>query len=211
MIIGTIPASATGTINLTYLPEFLFFEAPVVPTLIRVTALGDGVILDMDGNGLHAVNGIDSVTRVPNGFLIRLSDGLIPGRNIEIVITNPVAGVLTVHGFSTRQGSFYVQYLRQIVLANSGQTFRDFSLLALPGLAPADTIDINYQDGTSQRFVSVELRQLIGVNGFQAIHPVVVNFDGTVKSVTVIPAAQITAILQRYADVNAVNGSLNNT
>lgn len=211
MIIGTIPASTTGTINLTYLPEFLFFEATTAPTLLRVTALGDGVILDMDGNGLNAINGIDAVTRVPNGFLVRLSDGLIAGRNIEIVITNAVAGVLTVHGFSTRQGSFYVQYLRQIILANSGQTFRDFSLLALPNLAPTDTVDVNYQDGTSQRFIAAELRQLIGVNGFQVIHPVVVNFDGTVKSVTVIPAAQITAILQRYADVNAVNGSLNNS
>ena len=211
MIIGTIPASTTGTINLTYLPEFLFFEATTVPTFVRITALGDGVILDMDGNGLNAINGIDAVARVPNGFLVRLSDGLIAGRNIEIVIANPIAGALTVHGFSTRQGSFYVQYLRQIVLANSGHTFRDFSLLALPGLATADTVDINYQDGTSQRFTPIELRQLIGLGGYQVTTPVVVNFDGTVKSVTVIPANQITAVVQRYADVNAVNGSLNNT
>ena len=211
MIIGTIPASATGTINLTYLPEFLFFEVLTAPTLLRVTALGDGVILDMDNFGLNAINGIDAVTRVNGGFLVRLSDGLIAGRNIEIVLANAVTGVLTVHGFSTRQGSFYVQYLRQIILANSGQTFRDFSLLALPNLAEMDTIDINYQDGTSQRFLPVELRQLAGINGYQVAHPVVVNFDGTVKSVTVIPAAQITAVLQRYADVNAVNGSLNNT
>ena len=211
MIIGTIPASTTGTINLTYLPEFLFFEAPTIPSLLRVTALGDGVILDMNDHGLFTINGIDAVSRVLNGFLVRLSDGLIAGRNIEIVISNAIAGVLTVHGFSTRQGSFYVQYLRQIVLANSGQTFRDFSLLALPGLAATDTVDINFQDGTSQRFVELELRQLAGVNGFQVWQPVVVNFDGTVKSVTVIPSNQITAVLQRYADVNAVNGSLNNT
>jgi len=211
MIIGTIPASATGTINLTYLPEFLFFEATAAPTLLRVTALGDGVILDMDNFGLEAINGIDAVSRVAFGVLLRLSDGLIAGRNVEIVIANAIAGVMTVRGFSTRQGSFYVQHLRQIILANSGQTFRDFSLLALPNLGLADTVDVNYQDGTSQRFNSVELRQLAGINGYQVVHPIVANFDGTVKSVTVITASTHTAILQRYADVNAVNGSLNNT
>lgn len=209
MIIGTIPASSTGTINLTYLPEFLFFEAATVPTMLRVTVLGDGVVCDLDANGLNAMNGIDAVSRVPNGFLLRLSNGLIPGRNVEIVIANAVAAPLQVNGFSTAQGSFYVQYLRQIVLANSGQTFSDFSLLALPAIAVTDTVDISYQDGTSQRFNAAELRQLVGVNGYQITHPVVVNFDGTVKSVTVIPAAQITAILQRYADVNQVRGSLN--
>jgi len=209
MIIGTILASTTGTINLTYLPEFLFFDAPTTPTMLRVTVLGDGVICDLDANGLNAINGIDIVARVATGFLLRLSNGLIAGRNVEIVIANTVAANLPIHGFSTAKGSFYVQYLRQIVLANSGQTFRDFSLLALPAIAPSDTVDINYQDGTSQRFVAVELRQLVGVNGFQVTHPVVLNMDGTVKSVTVIPASQITAILQRYADVNAVDGSLN--
>ena len=209
MIIGTIPASSTGTINLTYLPEFLFFEAATTPTMLRVTVLGDGVICDLDANGLNAINGIDAVSRVANGFLLRLSNGLIAGRNVEIVIANAVAAPLQVNGFSTAKGSFYVQYLRQIVLANSGQTFRDFSLLALPGIAPADTVDVNYQDGTSQRFNAAELRQLVGVNGFQVTHPAVLNMDGTVKSVTVIPAGQITAVLQRYADVNAVDGSLN--
>lgn len=211
MIIGTIPASTTGTINLTYLPEFLFFEAAAVPTLLRVTALGDGVILDIDNFGLDAINGVDAVSRVVNGFLVRLSDGLIAGRNVEIVVANAIAGVMTVRGFSTRQGSFYVQHLRQIMLANSGQTFRDFSLLALPNLAATDTIDVNYQDGTSQRFNPVELRQLAGINGMQVTHPIVANFDGTVKSVTVITGSTLTAVVQRYADVNAVNGSLNNT
>jgi len=209
MKIGTIPASSTGTINLTYLPEFLFFEAATTPTMLRVTVLGDGVICDLDANGLNAINGIDAVSRVANGILLRLSNGLIAGRNVEIVITNAVAAPLQVNGFSTAKGSFYVQYLRQIVLANSGQTFRDFSLLALPAIAPTDTVDVNYQDGTSQRFNAAELRQLVGVNGHQVTHPAVLNMDGTVKAVTVIPAGQITAVLQRYADVNAVDGSLN--
>ena len=47
MIIGTIQASSTGSIMLTYLPEYLFFTAATVPTQLRVTALGDGVTCDL--------------------------------------------------------------------------------------------------------------------------------------------------------------------
>jgi len=204
MIIGTIPASSTGTITLTYVPEFLFFVAATAPSALRVTALGDGVICDLDANGLNAINGQFAVSRVSNGFLLKLSDGLIKAKNVEISLANTVASSLTLHGFSTREGANYVTHHRAIVLANSGHTFVDFSFLALPGLSATDTIDVLYRDGTNQRYVVAELQALQANTSWNISVNVVDNIAGEIHKVTVIPASNITAIIQRFSGVTDI-------
>lgn len=208
MIIGTIPASSTGTINLTYMPEYIAFVAATVPTQLRVTALGDGVICDLDANGINALNGADEVSRLANAFVIRLADGMIKGRNVEITITNAVASVLTVYGYSERKGIDYLQSIRQTILASSGVEFRDFGLLGLPALGAADTVDILYADGHNQRFMDVELNLLRQQNSWNNTFEVIDNWDGRITSVNVIAATQQTAYLQRFAPVADLSASV---
>lgn len=205
MIIGTIPASSAASITLTYVPEYLFFTASLGPNQLRVTALGDGVICDLDGNGISALNGIDQVSRVPNGFLLRLSDGIIKGKNVEITMSNAMATPLTVMAFSERQGVEYVQSLRQAILANSGVEFRDFAVLALPSLVDNDTVDVLYRDGTNQRFTRQELNAMQQQASWNNTSHVLENLDGRIKSVNVIAASAQTAYVMRFTPVTNVS------
>lgn len=187
------------------MPEYLFFIAATVPGQLRVTALGDGVICDLDGNGITALNGIDQVSRVSNGFLLRLSDGIIKGKNVEITITNTIASPLPIMGFSERQGVEYVQSLRQAVLANSGVEFRDFAVLALPSLVDNDTVDVLYRDGTNQRFTRQELNAIRQQTSWNNTNHIVENLDGRIKSVNVIAATAQTAYVTRFTPVTNVS------
>lgn len=198
MNIGTMAASTTTTIALTYLPEYLYFQAATAPSALRVSVLGEGVLLDLDAAGVLALSNIRGVNRSVNGFLLPLADGLRTNVNVEIVFTNTVASPVPLYGFSTATGNLYFESARATLLANSGASFQDFAILALPSLGANDTVDIHYVDGTTQRFHRDEIQALNMTVQNNILSYVIDNLAGQIHKVIVVPAAQQLVYMLRY-------------
>lgn len=208
LLIGSIPAASSGTINLTYVPEFIYFAIATVPSSFTVDILGDGTIKKLDAAGLGVEKNIRNIGSPADGHLIRLADGFIGGKNAVISITNAHGTLaLSVYGFSKtkKMGSIYAQSVQNTVLANSGHDFEDFAFLGLPGIGTDDEVSVTYRNGLVQRYSSVELPVVSGLtqNGPVAA---IDNLDQNVRKVSYIPTAQRTVYLMRYAPAR---GSLN--
>ncbi len=209
MKIGTLVASDTTTLDLQYLPQYIYFIASTVPTAFKVNVAGDGVISDLDGDGLDAFGVQLIIGRETNAYTMALADGLIANKVVAITITNAVAGTVDVYGFSREEGDVYVQTLRQQVLANSGANFDDFSYMSFPNAAAGDRFVITFEDGTVQDFNRLELTcmsqfsQNIVTGAFDLN-----NLAGDISLVNFIPAATQTVYLQRYIPVGDVPGGV---
>ena len=198
MIVGTMAASSTTTLAMTYLPQWLYFQAATAPSTLRVSVLGEGVLLDLDAAGVLALSNLRAVNRAANGFLLPLANGLVKGVNVEIVFTNTVASPVSLYGYSEQEASVYIESLRSTVLASSGATFSDFAILALPTMAAADTLDIHYADGTIQRMHRDEIQSQNMVVQNNLLSYIIDNLDARIKSVTFVPTAQQVVYMMRY-------------
>jgi len=208
MKIKELVASTTTTWNMTWLPQFLFFVAATVPTMFKVSVFGDGVIADLDGDGLDALNSIKHVGQVTNGYMINLADGIVKGKNVEISITNAVAAGVDVYGIVTEEGDIYVQSLRQQALASSGVEIRDFAYAAFPSAAAGDVWNITFADGITHKFEMAELNALLAleenpISGKYNID----NLDGTIKVIQFIPAATQTIYIVQFYPAGNVPAS----
>jgi len=143
MKIGTTGAviSTAYTFNLNFVPQYLFFVAAAAPTALKVSVFGDGVITDLDANGVTCIQNIRQNGRVTNGYLIPLANGLVVNKNTEIVYTTGGAVAIDLYGISLRQGDAYIQCLRQTALASSGVRVRKFAYLGWQNPEPADIIN----------------------------------------------------------------------
>lgn len=207
MLIGSMLASTTTVINLTWVPENLYFVAATVPTSLKVTVLGEGVIMDLDGAGILAMSNVRGISRVANAYLLPLANGVITGKNVEISFTNAVAGVVSLYGYGERKGDMYIQTIRQSVLANSGATFSKFAVLAFPGIVAADTVDIRYHDGLTQRYHRDELLGMNMNDQDNTASYLIDNLEGQITDVAIVGSAQ-TAYLMRYAYPKEVAASV---
>ena len=198
MIVGTMAASTTTTLAMTYLPQWLYFQAAITPSTLRVSVLGEGVLLDLDAVGITALSNLRGVNGTSNGFLLPLANGLVKGVNVEIVFTNTTASPVSLYGYSEQEASVYIESLRSTVLANSGATFSDFAALALPAMAAADTLDIHYSDGTIQRMHRDGIQAQNMVMQHNILSYVIDNLDARIKSVTFVPTAQQLVYMMRY-------------
>ena len=202
-VIGTIPASSTGTISLTYVPQYLIFTAATPPSALRVNVLGDGVIKDLDTAGIEVENNLNSKEVGANGYKITLADGFIVNKNVDITITNAVASPLNIFGTAQAVGAIYAVTVQQKVFQGSGQNFDDFAYLGLPAATDNDILNITYVDGLTQKTDPSELPFLIQdeqANRSQAIE----NFDQTIKLVNFTPAADQQVYLMRYQEASGV-------
>lgn len=208
MKIGTLAASTTTTINLTWLPQYIFFVAATVPTLVKTEVYGDGIITDIDGAGCDALNAIRMYSQVSNGYLLPLANGIVKGKNTAITITNAVAGTVDVYGIAQNIGSVYVQMIRQYVLANSGAEFKNFAYLAAPSSGATDVWNISYRSGVTHQLNRLELNAMLGLKQ----NPIgsnysIDNLQREVKLVQLTPAAAQTVYLVRYVPVGGVTDS----
>lgn len=209
MKIGELAASTTTTINLTWLPQYLYMVLSTVATAFKITVYGDGVISDLDGNGLDTFGQQRLVGQETNAYTIALANGIIKNKNVEITITNAVAAVVDVYGIVREDGDVYVQTMRQQVLANSGADFVDFALLGFPSAAAGDIFTVTFEDGTVHTLNRLELTAMLQftqniVTGRYEID----NLDGEIRKVNFIPLATQTVYMQRYLPVGDVAGGV---
>lgn len=160
---GSIPASSAGTFNTTYLPQFLGFTATTVPTNFQIEVNGQQMTFNLDGAGLNAMSHIRQQNRVANTYVFQLADGLINGVNCIWNITNAVAGVLNIYGWSPiKKGEVFWKYNRLAVLAGATVEVDDFAYLAAPSAAAADKFQVSYEDGSVDSLIRDEVNYHLG-------------------------------------------------
>lgn len=213
MRIGTI-ASGVGTVTtfqLAFLPERLRFIAATQLTAIKVNILGEGVICDLDANGITSIGKMQMMGDVTNGYQIPLADGLIPAKNVEITITNSAAVAVDLYAESTNKGGkAYVQCLRSTAFASTPVDLTKFSYLGLQNAAASDQIDITYQDGTINKTEFAELPFILALMQNSVATPKGIdNTLGLISKVRFIPnATQIIYIVNIKLTQAGVNYTL---
>ncbi len=208
MKIGTLAASTTTTINLTWLPQYIYFVASSTPTALKVTVFGDGVITDMAAPGALAFGSHRLIGYVANSFMIALANGIVKNKNVEITITNAVAAAVDVFGIVREEGDVYVQILKQQILAGSGADITDFSTLAVPDTAVGDKYTITFEDGTVHDFTFTEIFAMMQFTQNELNTYLIDNLDGEIRKVNFIPAATQTVYVQRFSPVGDVAGGI---
>lgn len=211
----TTGAAAVTTFNTTYLPKWFSFTASTQLTGVKITVQGDGVVFDSDAAGLTSIGTNRLFGQLTNTYLFTIANGFISGKNVIWEFTNSAAQtpVVYVSSDETPSQPLYLQYLRQAVLANSGQNFSDFATLAFPSIAAGDVVNALYNDGTQQQLNRADLQYQLGYTQNILSPYLIDNFAGRLKTVNIIAAAAQTAYVQRWVPAiggGMINQSVNN-
>jgi len=202
MKIGTLTTGAgvVTTITLTYLPEKIYFVAATQLIGLKVEVLGEGVICDLNANGLTAAGRHRLVGFATNGYVINLADGIIKGKTVVLTFTNSATQTPDIFAFGDNEGSVYVRTLRAPVLAASTTRFTKFAALFLPSADAADTINITYEDGLTQQWAREDVQAQSGEFQQTAAY-VIDNLSGTTKEVMFTSASAQTAFVMDFKQV----------
>jgi|DEB0MinimDraft_3_1074331.scaffolds.fasta_scaffold22405_2 hypothetical protein len=207
MQIGTLTTGAAvkTTIDLTYLPSVIHYDAGTQLSSLKVTVLGDGVVCDLDANGLDIIGKANRVTSDVGQTVIPLADGFVKGKNVTIELTNSAAQTPAIYAYSQkRAASIYMRQLQQKIFQSSQADFNDFMSLYIPDFDAADEMNIEYSDGFVQKMAPEDLRV---INSFDAqINDsdddfYVNNINQRVRNVSVIAAADRQAYMTRYSRI----------
>jgi hypothetical protein len=208
---GSIPASSSASFNITYVPQFISFTVTSAPTTFLINIQGDGVIFNLDATGIAAMRNIRQQGIVTNTYVFQLANGLINGKNGTVTITNAAAAQLDVYAYSKDLGNFYMTYLIQNALANSGINLRKFAYAAFPSAAAADIWTVMNNNGITQNAQRNDLNNLLGYTQNEVTSRY--NFDNiapaAVDTITFIPAAaQNVYVMQYQAAQGVVNAAI---
>lgn len=192
----------TTSYTMTWVPQYLLFDSGGnTPTALKCTVLGDGVIHDTVAAQLDLIPTIRMYGRVANHFMIPLADGIIKNKNLTIDMTTSAVGAINVYGFSFEEGDAYMSTLQQTVLANSGAEFRKFAYMVIPAMGATDYLNIEFEDGTVQRFEQEEVPSIAGFyQNLVAAQFVIDNVDGRIRMLQLIPAANRVVAVLRYTE-----------
>ena len=175
--IGTLAASTSTSIVLSYLPQYLTIQGNLPTTLgsnpdtqINVTSLNisvDGVeVCNIQGqneiNTALFAGKMQSLLVSPDTqyytstYYLELSNGKIDGRNVTINITNGAAATMNVYASSRNLGDTPFYWSQQTVLPTSSTVISDFEVAMLPQVDQNVQIGefvVNFADGYSDKFV----------------------------------------------------------
>lgn len=206
MLIRTIGIGATETFQTNYLGTYLFMDGTALGSniVVKVVPMGDGVLVDLDEDGVDAIGQWKLLINSANRRIIPLADGLVPSKVVDITITNGTAATLAVYMPVTKKGTMYIQCVQQTILANSQAIFKDFSALFLNAMvAELGQITVDWRDGSSHTFSPAEL--ILFSSFFQSTSANILdNTDGRVRKVTIIPTTDLKVQLVRYRKIGAL-------
>lgn len=206
MKIGTV-TTGVGVetfINLNYMPALIHYAAATQFTSLKVTVIGDGVVCDLDEEGLDIISRQNRVTGLDS--VIPLANGLVR-KTTEIRIVNSAAQTPGIFGYSKANGNIYIRDIQQQVLAGSGQEFSDFFTLLLPNFVAADELNITYRNKFNQKYAPDDLRI---DNSFRFdvqddISDLYINNDRQkVHSVSFIPNATQQVYMQQFKPIGNI-------
>lgn len=209
MNIGTLTtgAAVVTTIDLTYVPQFLAYEAATQLTSIKVEVLGeDAPILDLDAVGLSCIGLAGAVGRKTNGYVFALADGLVKGKNCTITITNSAAQTPVIRAWSEGVGSRFVRTSKQKVFTDSGieisgNAFRFLSFSN--GTAASDLLSVSFVDVDGETVIQkmtleeLQIRNATDSEIYNTVSDYYLEQDGSVVEVSYIPNADTVLYLVR--------------
>lgn len=200
----TTGAAVVTNANEQFLPERIWFAAATQLSGIKITVQGDGVVMDLDANGITH-SGLNRVIgQVTNGYVLTLANGLITGKNVLFEFTNSAAQTPVIYYDSDSKPPTGVPMILQagkLPVLVGGTTIENFATLSLPSLAAADVLTIQYQDGTIQsNMTRVDLQYRLGFTQSIVNTPIyqIDNYNGDIKSVNLNVATAQTAYVQRW-------------
>lgn len=206
MNIGTLTTGAgvVTTINLNYLPAYIYYVAATQLTGIKVTVAGDGVILDLDAGGLSAIEHIRRIGSTANDALIPLADGLVPNKVVELVFTNSAAQTPVVSAMSMKKGLAYIVTRRQTVLAASGVKFENFAYIGFSTIGATDELNVEFRDGHLQKFVAADVLAWLSLTQNGVGNYAIDNLEGMIKYIHWIPTANAVAYVMKFVPIGNV-------
>lgn len=169
MKIGTVTTGAgiKTIITINYCPQYLFYVTPDQFTNIKVNVAGDGVILDLDATELTALSTMRRMGMPGNGYVIPLSDGLVPNKVTTITIENSGANTVDLYGYSMARGTTYLVSSSTLILQDSKENIRDFAYLGITAPNADDIFDVEFlaEDGdiTVETFEFPEIQAVLGM------------------------------------------------
>jgi hypothetical protein len=193
LLIFTAPGGAATafSFNMTYLPEFLRYNAGANQlTSLRVETQEDGVLHDWTLAGLNAMNGFMKLgAQTANDTTLRLSDGELRPKNVTISGVTSAAGAVAFYVCSDNKGTVPFKSSNAAILALNPTKFEKFTAVFIPTMATAtDYAEITFDDGHTNRFEMEDLRSLS--SNFQQVEGIIINnINGNIVSATVRTAA----------------------
>jgi len=207
-VLGTIAGGVgtTTTVAVQWCPEYLYFTVATVPTAIKVTVAGDGVICDLDGAGITSKSRTRMIGSATNGYYLPLANGFIKNKNVQIAITNAVAGAFTLYGNSRGYGNKYVVSETINVNALTGVTItmqNNTICASFPNAVTlTDNFNVTYKDGYVETLDFVEVCAMLGLTqntvGTLALMD---NFVKNIVSINFRPALAQNIYLQKVRPV----------
>lgn len=199
MLIFTAPGGAATAFafNMTYLPEFLSYNAGANQlTSLRVETQEDGVLHDWTTAGLNAMNGFMKIgAMTANDTNLRLADGELRPKNVTISGVTSAAGAVRFFVASDNRGLVAFKSSNAAILALNPTTFEKFTALFVPTMATAtDYAEISYDDGHTQRWEMEDLRR--ASSNYQDVEGIIINnIDGKITKAVVRCAAATPAYI----------------
>lgn len=162
MKIGTLTTgdAVATTINLTYLPQKIWFAVATQLTSIKIEVLGLGVIVDLNTAGINTLCKAGKVGGVTNGFELQLADGLVVNKNVVMTFVNSAAQTPDINAYSDGVGNVILKSTQQKVFASSGTDIdgSDFAFLSLVnGTLATDELNLTL-GGITQKFKLSDLQ-----------------------------------------------------
>jgi hypothetical protein len=193
MQIGSIPAGSTANITTQWTPSLIHFVTDTVPTTLKVDVLGDGVITNLDDDGIQSFSRMLHTGIVTDGYVVPLADGIVLNKNTTYTIANGSGNPLIVNAYSEGYATRFWETLTQTVLAGSGVDIKDFWEVALPNLAATDEINIFYRSGFVQKVTIADIRnnQAFSTYVNDDVYDLrISNHRQTIRAVNLVPTSE---------------------
>lgn len=199
---GSVGASTTGTFSFNFVPQFLEIIAATSPSLIQVNVNGDGMIFNLDTNGLSSMTHIGAMQRQTNSFLYQLADGLLNNKNGTVTVTTGASAVTLRVWSPIKRGTLYCTFNPAQALANQAYNLNTFSYASFPSAATTDSYQLSYNDGSLDNVTREELNVYLGYYQNDTITTAKYSVDNRrparISQVTFTPGSAQTFYVMKY-------------
>jgi len=215
LITLTTGAAVVTTQNSTWIPKYMWYTAATQLSNVKLTVQGDGVVFDIDTNGLNHCGVNRVLGQVTNTYLFRLANGFIKGKNVLWEFTNSAAQVPSIYIDNDQTPppgkELYLQAIRQPIVGPGGTDLDDFITLSVPSFSATDYVNMLFSDGTQQaNMARQDLQALLELTQNVVNSPIYMidNWGQRVKKVNLQVGATQTAYIQRWV-APVRNGMIN--
>lgn len=212
MKVLSVLGGATGSVDLSYTPQFLLFVptgGTNMPTVINGTILGEGNTINLNSAGAIRVasNNAQFAGLINLGYCIPVADGVLKNKKFNLTVTQGAVNAVDVYAMSFVNGNVPVITQDQTVIALTQQKFTDFLRVMVTGGTANDEINLMASDGSYNNLSGVELSVLSTmsanypntlVSGDVGVNYMVDNTHQSYKSFDIKPDTNRIVVVQKF-------------